>query len=290
MKGILLAGGRGTRLSPLTTAVSKQLLPVYDKPMIYYPLSCLMLAGIRDVLVVTTPEDEGAFRRALGDGSQWGLHLSFAVQDEPRGLADAFRVGRAFVDGPVCLALGDNLFYGHGLADVLQDAARIRDGALVFGYAVKNPSDYGVVEVVGDRAVSIEEKPAHPRSSWAVPGLYFYDAEVVEIAARLRPSARGEIEITDVNRAYLERGTLGVRLLGRGIAWLDAGTYEGLLQAGEFIHAVEERQGLMIACPEEIAFRAGWIDADALRARAGVLGANGYSRYLLRLADEAKEP
>jgi glucose-1-phosphate thymidylyltransferase len=282
----LLAGGRGTRLAPLTTAVSKQLLPVYDKPMIYYPLSCLMLAEIRDVLVVTTPEDAGSFRRALADGSQWGIRLSYAVQDEPRGLADAFRVGRAFVDGPVCLALGDNLFYGHGFGDVLSEASRLTRGALVFGYGVRNPSDYGVVEVVDGKAVSIEEKPSRPRSSWAVPGLYFYDGDVVEIAAGLRPSARGELEITDVNRAYLERGQLAVRLLGRGVAWLDAGTYEGLLQAAEFIHAVEERQGLMIACPEEIALRKGWIDRAAVRARAAALGPSGYARYLTKLAGE----
>ncbi len=287
MKGIILAGGRGTRLNPLTVSVSKQLLPVYDKPMVYYPLSMLMLAGIREILVISTPEALPAFRDLLGDGRRWGLEFSYKIQDEPRGLADAFLVGREFVAGqPVCLILGDNIFFGHGLADVLSKAARLKDGAVIFAYPVRDPERYGVVEFDKDlRAVDIEEKPKMPRSHFAVPGIYFYDGLVSDLAARLKPSDRGEIEITDLNREYLRRGALRVEILGRGFAWLDAGTHESLLQASNFVQAVEERQGMMIACPEEIAFHQGYITGPDLLRQVDAFP-NAYGEYLKRLAKE----
>jgi glucose-1-phosphate thymidylyltransferase len=289
MKGIILAGGRGTRLNPLTLSVSKQLLPVYDKPMVYYPLSMLMLAGIREILVISTPEAMPAFQTLLGDGRQWGLSFAYKIQDEPRGLADAFLVGREFVDGkPVCLILGDNIFFGHGLAEQLKAAARLEHGAVVFAYAVKDPERYGVVEFDKNmKAVNIEEKPAKPRSHYAVPGIYFYDGEVSHRAAEMKPSARGELEITDLNREYLKRGELRVEIMGRGVAWLDAGTHESLLQAANFVQAVEDRQGLMIACPEEIAYHQGYIDRNALLRQAKNTP-NAYGEYLKRLASETK--
>jgi len=287
MKGIILAGGRGTRLNPLTLAMSKQLLPVYDKPMIYYPLSMLMLAGIRDILIISTPEDLPAFQRLLGDGSQWGLHFDYAEQAEPRGLADAFLVGRDFISGsPVCLILGDNIFFGTGLAGQLRSAAALDKGALVFAYPVRDPQRYGVIEFDPDgRAISIEEKPLEPRSSYAVPGLYFYDAQVVQFSESLSPSPRGEIEITDLNRKYLEQGELKVVSIGRGVAWLDAGTHESLLQAANFVQAVEDRQGLMISCPEEIAYRMGFIDREQIRTLAMQFKNNSYGAYLVHLAE-----
>jgi len=289
MKGIILAGGRGTRLNPLTLSVSKQLLPVYDKPMVYYPLSMLMLAGIREILVISTPEAMPAFQALLGDGRQWGLSFAYKIQDEPRGLADAFLVGREFVDGkPVCLILGDNIFFGHGLAEQLKAAARLEHGAVVFAYAVKDPERYGVVEFDKNlKAVNIEEKPVKPRSHYAVPGIYFYDGEVSRRAAEMKPSARGELEITDLNREYLKRGELRVEIMGRGVAWLDAGTHESLLQAANFVQAVEDRQGLMIACPEEIAYHQGYIERDAL-LRLAKNTPNAYGEYLKRLASEPK--
>lgn len=292
MKGIILAGGRGTRLFPLTLGVSKQLLPVYDKPMVYYPLSMLMLAGIREILVISTPEDLPIFRRLLGDGSQWGLCFEYAEQAEPRGLADAFRVGKDFVGNePACLILGDNIFYGQGLSEILQKAANLTEGAVVFAYSVRDPERYGVIEFDDQhRAVKIEEKPVQPRSNYAVPGVYFYDRQVVEIAEHLQPSKRGELEITDLNRIYLEKGQLRVQVLGRGIAWLDAGTHEALLQAANFVQAVEERQGLMIACPEEIAYRMGYIDGAELERQAVAMAGNGYGSYLLRLLHETYGP
>ncbi len=288
MKGIILAGGRGTRLYPLTIGVSKQLLPVYDKPMVYYPLSMLMLAGIRDILVISTPEALPAFRALLRDGSQWGLHFDYVEQAEPRGLADAFLVKRGFTTGqPVSLILGDNIFFGQGLAGKLRAAAALVDGALIFAYPVRDPQRYGVVEFDEQgRALSIEEKPAQPRSHFAVPGLYFYDHQVEEIAAHLKPSRRGELEITDLNRVYLERGQLRVEQIGRGVAWLDAGTHESLLQAANFVQAVEERQGMMISCPEEIAYRLGYITKDDLRLLAKEMDNNEYGKHLIRLAEE----
>jgi glucose-1-phosphate thymidylyltransferase len=289
MKGIILAGGKGTRLYPMTRVVSKQLLPVYDKPMVYYPLSLLMLAGLRDIVIISTPDDLPQFRKLLGSGEQWGLRFSYAEQAEPRGLAHAFLVAADYVAGePSCLILGDNLFYGHGLPDLLRRSAQLQHGARIFAYQVKEPQRYGVIELDAQgRPVSIEEKPKYPKSRYAVPGLYFYDGRVVEFAATLQPSARGELEITDLNRLYLERGELEVSILGRGIAWLDAGTPESLLQAAEFVHAVQERQGVMVACPEEIAYRMGYINREQLLDLARQLGDNSYRDYLLRLAEEA---
>ena len=284
-KGIILAGGAGTRLYPLTLAVSKQLVPVYNKPMVYYPLSTLMLAGIREILVITTPHDQAAFQRLLGDGHDLGLAIEYAVQERPNGIAEAFTIGRRFIgEAPVALALGDNLFYGHGLPEALRAAAARPQGGTIFAYWVRDPERYGVVEFdAAGRAVSIQEKPARPRSPWAVTGLYFYDARVVEIAAGLAPSARGELEITDVNAAYLRAGTLHVEKLGRGVAWLDTGTHEALLQASTFIQTIETRQGLMVACLEEIAFRMGWIGAADVERIAKPMRDNTYGQYLLRL-------
>ncbi len=292
MKGILLAGGSGTRLLPSTGGVSKQLLSIYDKPMVYYPLTTLMLAGVREILLISTPQDQEAFQRLFGDGSQFGLEISYEVQPRPEGIAQAFLVGSEFLGSDrVALALGDNVFYGHGFPEVLERAAARETGGTVFGYWVKDPERYGVVEFDGKgRAIGIEEKPAVPRSHYAVTGLYFYDQRVVEIASSLEPSDRGELEITDVNRAYLEKGQLGVELLGRGVAWLDTGTHEALLQACNFIHAVQERQGLKIACPEEIAYRRGWISRQDLEAQAARLSKNPYGEYLARLAKDDGEP
>jgi len=283
MKGIILAGGSGTRLYPITQVVSKQLLPVYDKPMIYYPLSILMLAGLREILVISTPQDLPLFRELLGDGSQWGLSFDYAEQPLPEGIAQAFMIGREFVGrDPVCLILGDNIFYGHGLPDKLRQAAAQKEGATIFGYWVKNPERYGVVTFDSEgQAIDIVEKPKEPTSNWAVTGLYFYDHRVLEIASGLEPSARGELEITDVNRAYLEMKDLRVEKLGRGIAWLDTGTHETLMQAANFIETIEERQGLKVACVEEIAFRMGYIDAGQLERLARPLLSNSYGQYLL---------
>lgn len=287
MKGIILAGGKGTRLYPLTQSVSKQLLPVYDKPMIYYPLSMLMLAGIREILIISTPEDLPGFERLLGDGNKWGIKFHYAEQAEPRGIAEAFVIGKEFIQKePVCLILGDNIFYGNSLPDIMRSAARLTAGAVIFGYAVSNPSRYGVVEFDANyRALSIEEKPIQPKSKYAVPGIYFYDNKVVEYAENLKPSKRGELEITDLNQIYLRAGTLQVEVLGRGVAWLDAGTHESLLQASSFVQVVEDRQGLMIACPEEIAFRQGFINKNELKALADFYSSNHYGEYLLGLLD-----
>jgi len=288
MKGIILAGGKGTRLYPLTLAVSKQMLPVYDKPMIYYPLSMLMLAGIRDILVISTPEDLPMFRRLLGTGEQWGVKFSYAEQAEPRGLADAFIVGQDFIQSePVALILGDNIFYGRGLGKILQAAAGRKEGATIFAYPVRDPERYGVVAFDSSgKAYSIEEKPSKPLSNYAVPGIYFYDSKVTEYALNLKPSPRGEIEITDINRLYLSQEKLFVEVLGRGVAWLDAGKHEALLQASTFVQTVQERQGMMISCPEEIAFRKGFIDMDQLISLAKFYEGNGYGQYLLDLAAE----
>jgi glucose-1-phosphate thymidylyltransferase len=291
VKGIILAGGSGTRLHPVTRGVSKQLVPVYDKPMIYYPLSTLMLAGVRDVLVITTPHEQEGFRRVLGDGSPFGVSISYAAQPSPDGLAQAFLIGRDFVgSGRVVLALGDNIFYGHGFSELLQAAAKRETGATVFAYRVRDPERYGVVEFgPGGQAISLEEKPAKPRSSYAVTGLYFYDNGVLDIAANLKPSPRGELEITDVNRVYLERGDLHVEVLGRGVAWLDTGTHASLLQASNFMQAIEERQGLKVACLEEVAYRMGYIEAHQIRETAMAMKNNEYGQYLLRLLEEEAE-
>ena len=291
MKGIILAGGTGSRLYPLTHVVSKQLLPIYDKPLVYYPLSTLMLAGIREILVISTPSDLPRFEQLFGDGSRWGLDLRYAVQPNPEGLAQAFVIGREFVGaGPVALILGDNIFYGHGFGETLRDAASRDEGATIFGYYVRDPERYGVVEFEeGGRAVGLEEKPLEPRSHYAVTGLYFYDNRVLDIAANLTPSARGELEITDVNVEYLRRDQLRVEIMGRGMAWLDTGTHDSLLQAADFVKTIEERQGLKVACPEEIAYRMGYIDAEQVVRLAEPLKNNNYGQYLLELAED-EEP
>ena len=289
-KGIILAGGSGTRLHPATLAISKQLLPVYDKPMIYYPLSTLMLAGIREVLVINTPHEQALFQRLLGDGSQWGMKIEYAAQPSPDGLAQAYLIGRDFVDGkPSCLVLGDNIFHGHGFTGILQRADARQEGATVFGYWVSDPERYGVVEFDADgKVVGLEEKPAQPKSNYAVTGLYFYDARVCDYAAELKPSPRGELEITDVNRAYLERGQLSLEKMGRGYAWLDTGTHDSLLEASTFIETIEKRQGLRVCCPEEIAWSNGWIGDADLERLAAPLAKNGYGQYLLGLLEHGR--
>ncbi|RUS95248.1 glucose-1-phosphate thymidylyltransferase [Dulcicalothrix desertica PCC 7102] len=291
MKGIILAGGSGTRLYPLTQVVSKQLMPVYDKPMIYYPLSVLMLAGIQEVLIISTPKDLPLFQQLLKDGSQWGLKFSYVEQPKPEGLAQAFILGKDFIgDDSVCLILGDNILYGHGLTDVLHRAVKFTEGGLIFGYQVSDPRQYGVIEFdsIG-RAISIEEKPLEPKSKYAVPGIYFYDSQVVDIASNLKPSVRGELEITDVNLAYLNQGQLQVEVLGRGYAWLDTGTHESLHQAANFIQTLEERQGLKIACIEEIAYRLGYIDSYKLRALTKPMAKSSYGRYLMQILDDEQD-
>jgi len=287
-KGIILAGGSGTRLYPVTQAISKQLLPVYDKPMIFYPLSVLMLAGIREVLVINTPHEQSMFQRLLGDGSQWGIKIEYAVQPSPDGLAQAFLIGREFIAGqPSCLVLGDNIFYGHGLTELLQRASLRERGATVFGYWVRDPERYGVAEFDQDhRVIGLEEKPAKPKSNYAVTGLYFYDERVCDFAASLKPSARGELEITDLNRCYLEDGSLMLEQLGRGYAWLDTGTHESMMDAGNYIATVENRQGLKVCCPEEIAFQSGWIGAEQVRELAKPLAKTGYGQYLLQMLQQ----
>ncbi|MGI9238814.1 MAG: glucose-1-phosphate thymidylyltransferase RfbA [Woeseiaceae bacterium] len=283
-----MAGGAGSRLHPLTLSVSKQLMPVYDKPMVYYPLTILMLSGIREILVITTPEDQGAFQRLLGDGSQWGLDISYAVQPDPGGLAQAFLIGEAFVDGgPVALVLGDNIFYGHGLPGQLRSAAKQGSGATVFAYHVDDPERYGVVQFdANKKAIGIEEKPSQPKSSYAVTGLYFYDSQVTELAKALKPSARGELEITDLNRCYLEQGKLHVEIMGRGVAWLDTGTHESLIEAANFIEIIQRRQGLKVSCPEEIAYKLGYIDASQVEAIATGFKQNEYGQYLLKMLQD----
>ena len=287
-RGIILAGGSGTRLYPITQAISKQLLPVYDKPMIYYPLSALMLAGIREVLIINTPHEQALFQQLLGDGSQWGMDIRYAVQPSPDGLAQAYLIGREFVDGkPSCLVLGDNIFHGHGFTEILKRADARQDGATVFGYWVSDPERYGVADFDADgKVVGLEEKPANPRSNYAVTGLYFYDGRASDFAASLKPSPRGELEITDLNRRYLEQAQLQVELMGRGYAWLDTGTHDSLLEAAQFIATLEKRQGLKVSCPEEIAYRYGWISAERLETLAKPLAKNGYGQYLLRLLQE----
>ena len=289
-KGIILAGGSGTRLYPITQAISKQLLPVYDKPMVYYPLSVLMLAGIREVLVINTPHEQDLFKRLLGDGSQWGMRIEYAAQPSPDGLAQAFLIGREFLaDSPSCLVLGDNIFYGHGLTELLQRANAREHGATVFGYRVRDPERYGVAEFdASGKVVGLEEKPAQPKSNYAVTGLYFYDARVCDFAENLKPSPRGELEITDLNRCYLDDGSLQLEKMGRGYAWLDTGTHESLVEASTYIETIEKRQGLRVCCPEEIVFHNGWIDAAQLRALAQPLAKNGYGQYLLSLLEHGR--
>jgi glucose-1-phosphate thymidylyltransferase len=285
MKGIILAGGKGTRLYPLTIAISKQILPVYDKPMVYYPLSVLMLAGIREILVISSPDALPLFRELLKDGSQWGLKFEYAEQAEPRGLADAFLVGREFIgDSSVCLMLGDNILYGEGMISLLRECASLKEGAVIFGYRVNDPERYGIVEFdEKENVISLEEKPEKPKSNYAIPGIYFYDHQVVRFAESLKPSSRGEIEITDLNNVYLQKEQLKAKLFGRGVAWLDAGTHESLLQAAMFIEAIQQRQGLMISCPEEIAYRMGYISKEQLRELGAALSGNSYGEYLLSL-------